>query len=759
MLLPISLGILAGTTVLHYYTDWPPSARMLIISVLSLLVSFSLVWKISSVYIVRIVVFFIFFQLAWLMTGYYVKMLIKSYPVKTLSGKQIIQGTLDGVLEKRGRHTQWDMLLPEHPGWKVRLYSTLPLTAREGDVFQVQVELFYPWGTANPGGVDQAKHFWLQRVVATGHVIAILQHQKSTQWSLSYWRQNIAKRIERVLGTQSLVGVIQAMTVGIRQSITAEEWDIFQRTGTSHVVAISGLHIGWVAGCIGYLGMRVIRRSMRLTLTMPVQHYGAGLSIVAALLYSALAGFSVPTKRACGMIVVGMLMQCMRRPIAGKYGLALTCVMLILYDPLVVLQLGFWLSVICVVILLLNASSRSDHYVVQMTVPAVVMFTGLLPVNAFYFHQISLVSIVANILFLPVVSFIIVPTGLLGAMGVPGGLAIAHHALCMSWKVLSMLAACEWGVIPIGAPTNIILGVAGLGTVTLLLPRGIPLRLLGSIGWLPLFWNKPHVIAPGEFRLTMLDVGQGLAVVVQTKTHALIYDTGPAQASGSNAGRQIMVPFLNAEGIRHVDRIIISHTDLDHRGGLLGLPQAMKRAVICSEPERLPVPARACVAGERWQWDDVEFMFLGPLQRYATRNNISCVLKIRALNGKSALLTGDIEARAENDLITYWKEALRSEVLVVPHHGSLTSSSVEFIDAVSPDYALIPAGRDNRYGLPRDAVLSRYAARGIQTLISWRTGAIIFQFDQNSPLTPPVCWRDTFRYHWNTIERSGDRDD
>jgi competence protein ComEC len=307
-----------------------------------------------------------------------------------------------------------------------------------------------------------------------------------------------------------------------------------------------------------------------------------------------------------------------------------------------------------------------------------------------------------------------------------------------------------------------------LGVLWLLAPRGLPGRLLGVAWLLPLFLVAPLAPPPGAFRVTVLDVGQGLAVLVQTHAHALLYDTGPRFTDTADAGERIIAPMLRASGVARLDGMIVSHQDSDHSGGAISLLQTVPVTWLASS---LPVDgaivrartesgetSERCVAGRRWHWDGVDFALLHPVEAsYANpklkANDLSCVLRVGSGAG-SALLTGDIEARTEADLVRRDRAALRASLLVIPHHGSRTSSTPAFIVAVNPELAVFTPGYRNRFGHPRPEIVARYADAGIPTYRTDYEGALTFTFE---PGAKPVVRREreVERRYWRDPPQRG----
>jgi competence protein ComEC len=329
-----------------------------------------------------------------------------------------------------------------------------------------------------------------------------------------------------------------------------------------------------------------------------------------------------------------------------------------------------------------------------------------------------------------------------------GILNSAHFSLQGIWALLEKLAALPYHLVQLTSISWLIIIASGLSVLLLLSPKGIPGRHFGWIALIPLFLHQVKPISYGCIRFTLLDVGQGLSAVIQTQHHTLLYDAGPEYGKAGDAGQRVIKPFLKANQISKLDKIVISHSDLDHRGGLKSLSDVTAGEILTSEPQRLRLPAEQCIAGQSWEWDGVVFQMLGPSSlEVKKRNDLSCVLKV-STPSHSILLTGDIEKGAEEAMRQRYEDELKSTILVVPHHGSLTSSTDDFIRAVSPEYALYPVGKDNHYGFPRAQIVARYQEMGCQSFISWQSGALSFLVPASGPVAKPLAYRQQSQRFW-----------
>lgn len=633
------------------------------------------------------------------------------------------------------------------PG-KVRLswyYATA--VPKVGERWQFLVRLKQPHGFMNPGGFDYETWLFQQRIRATGYVRQ--QHEPvrlAESSGIVLWQRlrfSLYEKIQQLALDRTVTGLLTALAIGERDGITASQWTVLRHTGTAHLMAISGLHIGLLA-TLGYgLGNWLWRlRSSGLN-HLPAQQFAAITAMVFAFVYSALAGFSIPTQRALIMVSVVMLAILRRRFIQPSQVLAQSLLLVLIVDPLSVLSAGFWLSFAAVAVILYGLNNRIAvmskwRSLVRMQW---IVVLGLLPLTIGLFQQASIVSPLTNLLAIPVVSFIVVPLTLLSCalMFIYEPLAImvlmlSAQVMEVLWQVLQWASGLSFSQIQLAASKPALV-LAAMGVALFISPRGIPSRYIGLVFCLPLLFPVVQRPNEGEVWLSLLDVGQGLAAVIQTRGHTLIYDTGPRFSDSFNTGEAVVAPYLRQAGSKQIDLLMVSHGDNDHIGGANALANLFPiNRILSSVPQKLPPNAQRCQQGQEWSWDGVRFRVVHPASDYVPKrreaNNLSCVLRVESKYG-SILLTGDIEQEAESQLI-HQHTAVRSDVLVVPHHGSLTSSSMEFIEAVSPQLALFPVGYRNRYRLPNQKILARYGQVQAQTDTTALSGRILVTFSQQS---------------------------
>lgn len=630
---------------------------------------------------------------------------------------------------------------------------------RPGERWRLTVRLKRPHGGANPGGFDYEAWLLERGIRATGYVRPGPASRLETfVWRpghvVEHLRAAVRDNFRRTLPEAEWpwVGILTALAVGDQKAVQGELWTVFNRSGTTHLMSISGLHVTMVAGLAGWLFNAGWRRVPALAQRWPSQHAGLLAAAVTASVYALLAGFGVPAQRTLYMLLVAVAAMLSGRLLAPSRVLALALLVVLVADPWSPLAAGFWLSFGAVGALLYIGSAavgESGGWRARLHGWGLIQWAATLaslPVLLLVFQQFPLVSPLANLLAVPLISFIVTPLALLAAL-LPWQplLILAHTVLeglmafifwCAAWPVWQAPAAPLWAVL-----------AAALGVTVCLLPRGVPGRLLGVVLLMPaLFW-PPEAIPPGEVRVDVLDVGQGQAVVVRTAGHLLVYDPGPQYGVDSDAGQRVVVPYLRWLGAPRIDRLVVSHADSDHAGGLASLQAALPiGSLLSSLPD---AGGERCVAGQTWQWDGVVFTILHPLpDSYATApgdNHLSCVLAVTT-GGRRLLLTGDIEAVDEAALLARADGRLAADVLLVPHHGARTSSTAAFVSGVGVRHALFSAGYRNRFGHPDATVVGRYEQGGAEIWRTDRDGALRLVLRQDGVTVS--AWRQARQRYW-----------
>ncbi len=609
-------------------------------------------------------------------------------------------------------------------------------TMEPGERWQLKLRLKRPRGFSNPGGFDYQRWLLAQGIQATGYVRKGKSNRRLYQTGsapVQRLRQQLSAHIQQLDVKATMRALLRALGVGDRSAMSTAQWQVLQKTGTSHLLAISGLHVGMVAGLVFFIA----RRGWSLLGDLqrwPAPKVAALCSMIAALVYALLAGFQVPAQRALVMVSVWMLaVMWTGRPDPWRvWSLALLAVLLL--DPFAVADAGFWLSFTAVALiglLTLGRHGQSGQWRQLLSVQFGLLL-GLAPLQWLWFQQLSISAPLANLIAIPWVSLLVVPVMLAGMLlwtfaTVVGDWLLGLSAISLSilWWLLEQLAGLPVNLWQSPAVSGGWMLVFALGVATLLLPGAFRLAPVGVMLLLPVFWLQPERPARGDVWFTLLDVGQGLAAVLETQNHILVYDSGPAFRSGFNTGDAVIVPYLVNQGYRHIDRLIISHADNDHSGGAPSLFEHMDVFSIHSgEPGKIDwARSQQCLAGQRWVWDQVQFEYLAPFAAGEGNNN-SCVLRVETAAGRVLLLPGDIERGIEQQLVEQQARRLAADVLVAPHHGSRTSSTEAFVNAVDPEYVLFPVGYRNRFGFPKPDVVARYRATGAHILDTATDGAV-----------------------------------
>lgn len=641
---------------------------------------------------------------------------------------------------------------------RVQLNSSIEgFAPRAGERWRLRVRLSRPHGFQNPGGFDYEGHLFRHRIRARGYVRADVAPQPlpetSARYAIDRVRQRLGERIAGLLPDSPTTGFVVALANGDTRHIADAQWDSLRATGTVHLVAISGLHISLIGGIV-FLLARFLWALPGVTVRWcPAPVAGAIAALIASCTYAALAGFVVPTQRALIMLAVAMSGVLLRRRFPPTQLLAVALLMVLLYDPLAVMAAGFWLSFAAVGILVFIASSEDVSWWRRLGYLQFAVALGMLPLLLVLFGQVSLVSPLANLVAIPVFDTIAVPLTLMGIVSLPLSTDIAAWlfgcaatVLAWLWPLLEWLARLRYAQWAQHTPPLWAVAAAMVGVAVLLTPRGWPARWVGGVWLLPLFLIKPAAPAAGELWFSLLDVGQGLATVIRTQHHTLVYDTGPRFSDSFDTGEAVVVPYLQSAGVGRLDALMISHADNDHSGGAESLLRVFPTPRVYASAPGLPFPSAPCTSGARWNWDGVEFEMLHPVDAARERHNDhSCVLRIQSRHG-SVLLTGDIEKRAEQLLLLRHGARLAADVLVAPHHGSKTSSTPAFVAAVQPAHVLLPVGYRNRYRHPHPSVVQRYHDLGAALHDSPASGAIEFRFDAQG--IHHADYRETHARYW-----------
>lgn len=621
-------------------------------------------------------------------------------------------------------------------------YKTIPAP---GEIWQLRAKLKRPYGFMNSGGFDYEAWMLRQDIKATGYVKFDKQNQKTGEnnnYFIQKFRYKIARQLKQTID-KPLLGLVLALSLGDRSQLDVEQWQVLSQTGTSHLIAISGLHLSLIAGFIYFFASFIWSRFYFLTQRIPAPCFASIAAFVGAFIYALLSGFALPAQRALIMIAVFLIARFSVRQVLLSNVICIAAVLVLILDPFAIIAVDFYLSFMAVIFILYISRFRiSKHHNLARWIRLQCLLSfALCPILIFWFKQIPLYSVLANLIAIPIIGFLVVPLTLISLILLFTLPTIAQSLYELinkinefHWAYLEFLSQQNNAVIPIASPYLWPLILTITGVLILLMPKGLPARGLGIFFFIPLLFPFNEELKPGEFEFVLLDVGQGLSAVIQTKEHTLVYDTGAQFSERFNIGDAVIKPYLREKGINQISMLLISHGDNDHIGGANAVINNFKVSKILSSvpkniPEQFPEQkSEFCSAGQKWRWDGVDFEILHPQNMSLfTGNNASCVLKVFSKSG-SVLLTGDIEKEAEESLIKRYGRALHTDILLVPHHGSKTSSTEVFISTVSPTYAFIPAGYRNRFGFPKKDIIKRYDIDVVKTFISNETGELSAKF-------------------------------
>lgn len=676
----------------------------------------------------------------------------KGLPEEPVIPHALIQGVITSIPIKSAHKTQFHFSLQQidaHPAQgiiQLAWYNKAP-PVDAGQQWQFSVKLKKPRNFHNPGSFDYVNSLVSRHIYWTGYIQnqnnkLLASPKRSFNWL--QLREHLANTLTHLAKDEQTAGIVEALTLNITNHITQEEWGLFRRTGTTHLFGISGEHIALISGLVFALLRWLWSQSARCCLFLPARAFASIGGLVAALLYAFLAGFAPPVQRAltgCFFYTLFCIGKQRFTPWqVWRYALfAVLC-----FEPHAVLMQGFYFSFLAVACLLLTQQrwqlkGYKSNLALQLS-----CLIGLMPLTLYWFSYGSINGFIANLFAIPLVGFLIVPLALVTMLCSSWSWA-SWLMSPLAWLIALLFKGLTWteqlAVFNIDWPiTSAFYMLAWLGALLLwvLLPTK-PMKYLALIWFLiPLFPYRT-VIKPGEARVQILDVGQGLAVSIQTQHHVLLYDTGDQFFQGNDLGSMVVLPFYTATGIKNVDKIVISHPDMDHRGGLKSIEAGItSRALLVNEPQFYHRGLN-CHDHSEWQWDGVHFRFFPIHGSFNDRNNNSCVLQINTA-ASQILLPGDIEQLGEDYLVQNYTNQLKSDVLVLAHHGSKTSSSYRFLLEVAPDYAIASLGFDNRFHFPHQKTLTTLNALNIPLIRTDECGMVTINLPAQGQLEKPTCF-------------------
>lgn len=755
-----ALPFLAGVVAVQCLSKLPPQWLVIVLFAMSVAVF----WRYARL---RWIAFFI---VGFTWSSMRADFALSSRLPSSLEGQDLqVIGMIIDLPKSEKESTRFDLLIgtasltgkPIPFSGRVRLnwYKETP-TLSTCSRWQLTVKLKRPRGLINPGNYDFERQALEQNINAVGYVRESVNNRVLDNYvfCVDGWREQLSQGIATALGNSSVTPLLRALAVGDQRWLEDQHWKVLRATGIGHLIAISGMHIGMFAG-LGVLFMRLLWWLQPHSVTIcPAPMLEAVAGLICATAYSALAGFGLPTWRTLVMIGVVVMARVLRRALAPAQGLSLALVVLLIINPLSVLNAGFWLSFVGVawLIFCLDRGEPPNQAWHKLISAQAVMTIGLLPLTVWFFGNSSIVGPLANLIAVPWVSFVVVPLTVAGGLlltwipllGEPI-IKIAALAMEPQWWLLEKFSSWPFAQWYLPESSIFALIMAVIGAIWLLLPRGIPARALGNILFLPLLWPTQAPLAEGEFETVMLDVGQGLSVLVRTRYHTLLYDAGASFPSGFDLGQVAVVPALHALGVTHLERLVISHGDNDHAGGAKSVVDVFPPdRGISSEPERLKIAADECQAGEEWSWDEVSFKIVHPTAGFGDQgNDSSCVLAVRS--GESELvLTGDISANVERGIAAALEPVASKLILVVPHHGSKTSSSDSLLSTLKPDLALVSAGYRSRFGHPNPQIIKRYQQASIPMLNTADVGFVRLRANSSGQLIMIEQGRLTRHPYW-----------
>ena len=675
----------------------------------------------------------------------------QAMPATKIIPNAILQGYVASIPTRTSSKIQFQFVAnrlnhqPVNVSILLSCYNACP-NFRAGDYWNLRAKLQKPQNLANPGGFDYVNWLNARHISWTGYVQrdnAQLLRKSVIRYPFLMLRQHMALTLSQLHFDITSQGILEALTLGITTHIDKSSWDLFRRTGTTHLMVISGAHIGLVAGLVYGFVKWLWCRFSRLCLFFPAPKIASLVAFLMAGIYSLLAGFAVPAQRALIVCFFMFLHNFISQRFSVWQAWRYALLAVLLFEPHSVLMPGFYLSFIAVAILVSINQRFSVSGLKKLLLMQMACLAGLMPLTLFWFSYGAMNGLFANAIAIPWVSFVIVPLGLFTTLFghwfvLPWSVVLLSKAIHLLFSYLTWVDSFSLINLNLTFPrflSPLAFMVALSVFIFMPVARFLPVVLIIFIaGCFPSYEKIKH----GEARMDVLDVGQGLAVVVRTAEHLLVYDTGVKFYQGNDMGKLAIIPYLQTLGVKQIDKVIISHPDLDHRGGLLSLEEKYKINELIVDNPSAYKRGLSCHQYADWTWDGISFHFFANPTFIKTKNNSSCVLQISNAQGR-ILLTGDIEKQAEDYLTKTYDEALSSQILVIPHHGSKTSSTASFLDKVSPQYAIVSYGFDNRYHFPHEPVMQRFKLRKILVTSTVFCGMTSVLLTKQSSDLKPTC--------------------
>lgn len=738
----IAISFLCGVCILQTVAHLPS----LMILLMGILVTFCFSMRFAPLKYVTVILLGAFYA------DWYAATLIQFQLPTSVEGKPVfVRGIITSLPEKTEFGHRFELSLIELNGVKtshvnVRLVAPTFYPLQVGDEWVWQVKMKRLRGLQNPGGFDFEAWALQKGIRATGYVLTNHANRVLSHHVYAYAITRFRQYIQQQLTTMPITSPwMSALMIGERNNIPAEAWDVLRKTGTNHLMVIAGLHIGLVGGFVYALTRRIVCLIPQIMLKIPAQEMSVMTATLICFCYALLSGLALPSQRSILMLIPFTLAVLMRRSLSGWQGWSIALMLVLMINPLVVLNESFWLSFATIALILYGMSSRlapQGWWWHWGRVQWVIGF-GLIPLSFSLFQETSVISFIVNTIAIPWLGLIILPLCLLSLILLLLSPFLATYLIAFTtlqinalWAVLVFFSTLPIAAWHVAIPNWLIFFTTIIGVLYLLLPSGIPGKWLGIVWCLPLLTYEPPRPSAGEFWVSVIDVGQGLSVIVETQHHVLLYDTGPGLLNSLNAGENNIIPALRSLSINHLNTIVISHGDNDHLGGLRSILSVIPtQEVMTSVPDKIHFDKiKSCVAGGEWNWDGVSFTMLYPETTQSSRgNDSSCVLKV-GNQSNQLLLPGDIEKFSEAFLVKNNRDQLKSSVLIAPHHGSKTSSTDAFINAVNPSIVIFSTGYRNRYHLPHPSIVARYHHHSVRDINTVNSGYVKILFRDTGPI-------------------------